>query len=89
MIKPVQTYNEFIRKEYYSKPILAENIIAASDKAFVEKYDEFAERINNVIEKSVISSEQVTAIKTILGEVYAYMRDYCERKFPSQVSDAQ
>lgn len=76
-VKRVKTYEEYIRETYQPHPGLADAVIAASDKSFVEKYNAIVQRIKATMGEGVVSQEQADTITAIIGEAKPLIDNYC------------
>lgn len=70
-IVPVETYAEYMRRTH---PDVAEEIIAKSDKAMVEKFDAVIRKINACIGRRVTTTQQAQKLEALLAELAKAVR---------------
>lgn len=76
-IKPVRTYEEYIRNKYERRPDIADRVLKESDKVFVANYDVAVAKINDAIGTGVGNEEQAQKVQLFCEEARKVVVDFC------------
>src|SRR3989344_276873 len=67
-VKPVNTYEGYIRHKYERRPDLADAVVAQTDPSFVADYDGAMRKINEAIGAGITNEEQATETQRLCEE---------------------
>jgi len=76
-VKPIKTYENYLKDKYERRPDLAAAIIEKADKSFVGAYNGAVEKINRIIGDGVTNEVQAGEARAACQEASKVVSDFC------------